>query len=112
MSKRIYISGAITGTDDYMERFAEAERYLSKAGYEVVNPAKLDLIMPKTATHEEYMDMCITLLKMCDGIYMLRGWQDSKGANLELCNAKELKIHIFYQPMDWRVRLLNVFMTR
>lgn len=112
MSKRIYISGKITGTDDYMERFAEAERDLAKAGYEVVNPAKLDLIMPKTATHKEYMDMCITLLEMCDYIYMLHGWEQSKGANMELCKAKELKMHIFYQPMDWRTKLLQVFMTR
>lgn len=112
MSKRIYISGAITGTDDYMERFAEAESDLIKAGYEVVNPAKLDLIMPKNATHKEYMELCIPLLKMCDCIYMLRGWRGSKGANIELCKAKELKLHIFYQPMDWRARLLKVFMTR
>lgn len=112
MSRRIYISGAITGTKDYIERFAEAEKNLTEAGYEVVNPAKLDLIMPKTATHKEYMDMCIPLLEICDYIYMLRGWQGSKGANMELCKAKELKMHIFYQPMDWRARLLKVFMTR
>lgn len=30
---RIYISCAITGTDDYMERFAKAEKELTEQGY-------------------------------------------------------------------------------
>ena len=29
---KIYISGAITGTDDYMERFAKAEKELTAKG--------------------------------------------------------------------------------
>lgn len=112
MSKRIYISGAITGTDDYMERFAEAESDLTKAGYEVVNPAKVNAQLPKGTSYDDYMKMSFCMLETCDYIYMLRGWQNSKGANMELCKAKELKMHIFYQPMDWRSRLLKVFMTR
>ena len=38
---KIYISGAITGTDDYMKRFAKAEKELTEKGYSVVNPAKV-----------------------------------------------------------------------
>lgn len=112
MSKRIYISGAITGTDDYMERFAEAENDLIKAGYEVVNPAKVNAQLPKGTSYEDYMKMSFCMLETCDYIYMLRGWQNSKGANMELCKAKELKMHTFYQHMDWRARLLDAFITR
>lgn len=80
---RIYISGAITGTEDFRERFLEAEKELIAAGYDTVNPARLNDIMPKNATYDEYMKMSFELLGMCDAIYMLKGWEESKGANRE-----------------------------
>lgn len=42
MSK-IYISGPITGTDNYMERFEKAENGLKALGVSVVNPAKVNV---------------------------------------------------------------------
>lgn len=76
---RIYISGAITGTEDFRERFLEAEKELIAAGHDTVNPARLNDIMPKDATHEEYTRMSFELLDICDAIYMLEGWENSKG---------------------------------
>lgn len=110
--KRIYISGAITGTDDYLKRFAEAEADLTAKGYSVINPAKVNEQMPKETTYDEYMKMSMCMLEMCDSIYMLSGWQKSKGANMELNRAKELNLSIAYQEADWRTKMLNVFMTR
>ena len=43
---KIYISGAITGTDDYMERFEKAEKELTDKGYSVLNPAKVNAQLP------------------------------------------------------------------
>ncbi|MCD7724909.1 MAG: DUF4406 domain-containing protein [Clostridiales bacterium] len=83
MMKKIYISGAITGTDDYMERFEAAEKALTEQGYIVINPAKINAQMPKETTYEEYMKVSMTLLDMADGIYMLKGWRESLGANRE-----------------------------
>lgn len=97
MSKKIYISGAITGTSDYMERFAEAEKMLAKSGYEVVNPARVNAQLPKNTSHDEYMEMSFCMLKMCDIIYMLDGWKDSHGAGLEHEKALEEHIPIWYQ---------------
>lgn len=100
MSKKIYISGAITGTTDYMERFAQAESYLTKAGYGVVNPAKVNAQLPKSTTYEEYMKLSFCMLEMCDCVYMLRGWRRSKGANMEFQKARDIGIPICFQEND------------
>ena len=80
---KIYISGAISNTDDFMERFAKAEKELTEQGYSVVNPAKVNAQLPEDTIYEEYMKMSFCMLDMCDGIYMLKCWKKSCGANRE-----------------------------
>lgn len=95
--KRIYISGPITGTDDYMERFAYAEKVLTERGNMVYNPAKVNAGMPEGTTYEEYMTVALTLLNMADTIYMLKGWEDSRGANREYGFAKGQSMEIILE---------------
>lgn len=80
---KIYISGKITGNDNYMEEFKEAQDNLEKEGCRVLNPAATCATLPPGTTYEEYMDIAFKLLDMADAIYMLRTWKDSKGANRE-----------------------------
>ena len=94
--KRIYISGPITGRDDYMAKFTAAEDWL-KNEYEVINPAKINSLMPDTFTHEEYMTTSLAMLKCCDMIYMLKGWENSKGAKQELVYAAEHELPIILE---------------
>ena len=94
---KIYISGAISGTDNYMERFAKAEKELTEKGWSVVNPAKVNAQLPIDTTYEEYMRMCFCMLDMCDSIYMLQGWEKSFGANRELGYAMAKNMIIMYE---------------
>ena len=94
---KIYISGAITGTDDYMERFAKAEKELTEQGYSVVNPAKVNAQLPGDTTYEEYMKMCFCMLSMCEAIYLLRGSEKSCGAKREVEFAKSEDMEIIYE---------------
>ena len=94
---KVYISGAITGTDDYMERFANAEKELTEQCYSVVNPAKVNAQLPEDTTYEEYMKMSFCMLDMCEAIYMLRGWNKSCGANRELGYAMARGMIIIYE---------------
>ena len=75
---RVYISGPITGTTDFLNRFAAAEAQLEIQGYDVFNPARFNLIMPPVATWEDYMKLSEAMLSCCDTIYMLRGWENSR----------------------------------
>lgn len=81
---RVYISGPITGIDDYMEHFSRAEKELEAKGFCVINPAKVNAQLPADITsYEEYMKMSMVMLNMCTYIYMLKGWEKSPGANRE-----------------------------
>ena len=96
---RIYISGPITNVLDYKEKFERAEQNL-KAKYpdaEIINPTVLDKL---PLTYDEYMELDLKLIDMCGAIYMLNGWEMSKGSCIEFgyATAKELIILSEVQP--------------
>ena len=96
---RIYISGPITNTPCYINKFAVAEQKL-KSEYpnaEIINPTVLDKL---PLEYDEYMKLDLMLLDMCDAIYMMNGWEKSKGACIEFgyAVAKELIILSEVQP--------------
>ncbi len=82
---KVYIAGRITGYDNYKEHFKKAQNRLEADGHVVLNPAEL----PKGLSQEEYMRICISMLYVCDCIYMLTGWEQSLGASIEYNLAKQ-----------------------
>jgi len=81
---KIYIAGKITDNPDYMEQFAIAELFLIKKGHFVMNPT----ILPPGFEHHEYMKVCFSMIGVCEAVYLLDNWQDSKGAMMEYEYAK------------------------
>lgn len=99
----VYISGAITGTTDYEERFAKTKNELEKKGFQVCNPVELEPLVKlhsKNPHWADYMRTCIRFFSVCDSIYMLKGWQDSRGAKLEHHIAQELGMKIYYEDKE------------
>lgn len=88
---KVYISGPITGID-FGNRFAFscARASLELCGYEVVDPSEVQL--DDDASWADYMKADLKLLLDCDFIYMLEGWEKSRGARIELALAKNLRI--------------------
>lgn len=94
--KIVYLSGKITDNENYKKEFACAELFLSQMGYIVINPAELDEVA-EGLTYEQYMRICYKLVEISDIIFMVSGWQKSKGANAELSYAKSLGKEVKYQ---------------
>ena len=97
---KVYISGAITGTNDYMARFAAAEKHLTSIGHKVFNPARINSQLPDGTSYEEYMNVSLCLLDMCSAIYMLDGWNESRGANREYGYAVAKGKILMFQALD------------
>lgn len=86
---RIYLSGPMTGLPDlnFPAFHAEAAR-LRGLGWEVVNPAELNA--DPSAGLVACMRVDIAALMTCGAIALLPGYEDSKGASLELHIARRL----------------------
>lgn len=97
MSKRVYISGPISGHDlaERNEAFASAANRFRRQGYYVVNPMEIQL--PKDASWSDHMRADIRALMDCDIIYMLSGWHTSRGATIEHDLAEELGMQVMQE---------------
>lgn len=94
---KVYISGKISGTDLIKTRkhFAAVAKATKRLGYEPVNP--LENGLSEHDTWEAHMLKDIIDLLQCNAIYMLQGWQESKGARIEHYIATEIGIPITYE---------------
>lgn len=99
----IYIAGPMTGIKDWnYPLFFEVERQLNELGYNTLNPARNDgRTLEAALTHAGdvsapkqswayYMKRDIPALSSADAIVLLPGWQNSRGASLEVTIAKAL----------------------
>ena len=94
---KIYIAGKITGftREEYCAKFSAMQRELERQGHKVMNPAYVNAT--DGFEHEEYLHVCYAMLDVCDTVYMLRDWQTSKGARLELQYAADHQKEILYE---------------
>ncbi len=92
----VYISGKITGDENYKEKFNKAQERINELFpyHSFINPAEVNL--PKCCGWADYMEICLKLLSRCNSIVMLPDFRESKGAMIELQYAKAMGIAIYY----------------
>ena len=98
MKRRIYISGPMTGIEprEYRRRFREAEAILRRHGYGCINPCRvwpcrfpwlfrlMNALLGRRLTYAVILAYdLILLMTRADGIAMLPGWEQSRGAQIE-----------------------------
>ena len=104
MSKRmIYVSGPMSGIEprEYRRRFREAEAILRRHGYGCINPCRvwacrfpwlyrlMNALLGKRLTYAVILAYdLILLMTRADGIAMLPGWEQSRGARIENYTAR------------------------
>lgn len=104
---KLYLAGPMTGIENLNFPLfnAEAAR-LRSLGYEVINPAEInggadEIVACAAMTPEQLkahwracMRRDIAELTLCDGIALLPGWLESKGARLEVHVAGQFDLQI------------------
>ena len=103
MKRKIYLSGPMTGIEprEYRRRFRESEAILRRHGYGCINPCRvwacrfpwlyrlMECALGKRLAYA--VVLCYDLLLLmtrADGIAMLPGWEQSRGARIENYTAR------------------------
>lgn len=93
---KVYISGPITGMPSLNRAAFDDAAAMLRGGawYGVVNPH--DNGLPIDAPWEQHMRADLALLLGCTAIYMLHGWERSRGARIEHALACDLGMTVLY----------------
>lgn len=95
--KRIYIAGPMTGVERWNRpAFVKAAERLRALGWEVTSPVEIadafgsqNTIVTTPGLLDTVIDEELAELAKCDAIYLLEGWENSRGAKTELLLALE-----------------------
>lgn len=100
---RIYIAGPMTGLPDFnFPAFNAKAAELRAQSWHVENPADHGVV--KGAAWEDYLAYDLTRLGTCGAIYLLPGWDLSKGAVLEHHIAQVLGMEVLYAPNAYKTQ--------
>ena len=101
---KIYVAGPMSGLPNLnWEAFDIKEKQLRADGWDVVNPAAMDRdagYVPDQLGEYDYEEAAsrdVEALRSCDAIYLMSGFQFSKGACWERALAKHWGLKRYYE---------------
>jgi hypothetical protein len=91
---RLYIAGPMTGLPEFnYPAFYRAAEALAAKGFDTINPARADG-REGCRSWLDYMRASLRDVADCDGIAVLPGWGESRGAALEVHIARSLDLPV------------------
>ena len=104
---RVYVAGPMTGLPEWnYPAFNAAARDLRALGFDVSNPVEVDhaaghdVNRDGPQSHRDYMRRDLPEVLSCDAIVVLAGWENSKGARIEVGVAVECGLGVFDTSLD------------
>ena len=108
LKKHIYIAGPYTAETEVnlyknIEKAEQAAAEIFHIGHIPIVPHITGFSLSCDEKHADHphehwmQNLCLPLLSKCDAIYMLKDWQNSKGALIEHDYARQKGIPIFFQ---------------
>lgn len=103
---KIYVAGPMTGIPEHnLPAFSAATKRLRKEGHVAFSPPEEDIKIfgsienaMKYNTYRNAMKTDLNwILDNAEGIYLLKGWENSKGTAVELALANLLKLEVMYE---------------
>lgn len=96
-TNRTYICGPITGLTEESVRtnFRLAEQNLKNKGLTPISP--LNNGLPWDAPWTEHVKASLKMMLDCNSLFVLKGWENSNGCNLEINIAKKLGMPVSYE---------------
>ncbi len=92
---KIYISGPVPANRSfYKHPYLLAEARLKLLGHSPFNPSWMNL--DECWGTDERLSVGLAALALCDGIFMLEGWEDSKSAQVEYDYAVKNGKKVFF----------------
>ena len=96
--KRAYISGPMTGYEDYnAPAFNEAAAALRELDYSVCSPTETSGFLGLHLNHSDYLRFDFERILEADFLVALEGWEESTGARAEILMAVRMNVKVW----DW-----------
>lgn len=95
MGERLYIVGAVTGVENWKEKFVDAE-WNCFCVYPLGTEVRTPRVYPKGLTQKEYMVLSCESVFWATKIIVTRGWENSRGTKAEIALAESFGLPVEY----------------
>ena len=102
----VYVAGpysatTLEGVEENCRRARDVGVELAKCGPTVgpIIPHQLGRGIEVIGDYEYWCELTLELMRRCDVVYAMQGWENSKGARREVAEANKLGIPVIYHDL-------------
>lgn len=81
----------IIGDKHNSQEFNNAEILLRQNGHVPINPVKLLQALPEEINNSDFTVIVFEIIRVCDAVYLLNGWEKDLFAAMEVSHAKRME---------------------